>query len=145
MAVLVWIVRGLKLEPLHLIHKKSKGAKIVKFFIFNLDFSCPLITLNLKLTCSSTINFFTSSCYRPQRSCGKAMFLHLSVSHSVHRGGVSASVHAGIHPLAGTPPKAGKPSPGRYTPHDGHCSGRYASYWNAFLFFGISVRSYLLL
>ena len=24
--------------------------------------------------------------YRPQRSCGKVMFLHLSVSHSVHRG-----------------------------------------------------------
>ena len=50
MAVLVWnCERGLKLEPLHLIHKKSKGAKIVKFFIFNLDFSCPPITLNLKL------------------------------------------------------------------------------------------------
>ena len=31
------------------------------------------------------------------------MFLHLSVSHSVHEG-VFASVHAGIHP------------PGRYTP-----------------------------
>ena len=26
--------------------------------------------------------------YRPQLSCGKVMFLHLSVSHSVHRGGV---------------------------------------------------------
>ena len=26
-----------------------------------------------------------SSYYRPQRSCGKVMFLHLSVSHSVHR------------------------------------------------------------
>ena len=24
--------------------------------------------------------------YHPQRSCGKVMFLHLSVSHSVHRG-----------------------------------------------------------
>ena len=24
--------------------------------------------------------------YRPQRSCGKVMFLHLSVSHSVHGG-----------------------------------------------------------
>ena len=32
-----------------------------------------------------------------KRSCGKVMFLHLSVSHSVHRGG-SASVHAGIPP-----------------------------------------------
>ena len=25
-------------------------------------------------------------CYRPQRSWGKVMFLHLSVGHSVHRG-----------------------------------------------------------
>ena len=56
--------------------------------------------------------------YRPPRSCGKViftvckgscgkvMFLHLSLSHSVHEGGgvvVSASVHAGIHPL-GRPP-----------------------------------------
>ena len=51
--------------------------------------------------------FFDHSYYltpcRPQLSCGKVMFLHLSVSHSVHRGwGV---VHAGIqHPQAGTPP-----------------------------------------
>ena len=26
--------------------------------------------------------------YHPQRSCGKVMFLHLFVSHSVHRGGL---------------------------------------------------------
>ena len=26
-------------------------------------------------------------CYRPQRSCGKVVFLHLSVSDSVHKGG----------------------------------------------------------
>ena len=31
------------------------------------------------------------------------MFLHLSVSHSVHSG-VSASVHAGIHPPGSHPP-----------------------------------------
>ena len=75
-----------------------------------------------------------------KRSCEKIMFLHLSVSHSVHRG-VSASVHAGItSPL--TPPWAYTPL-GRHTlplgrappPADGHCSGRYASYWNAFLSF----------
>ena len=30
--------------------------------------------------------------------------------------------HPGRHPL------------GRHTPPDGHCSGRYASYWNAFLY-----------
>ena len=30
-----------------------------------------------------------SNIYRTQRSCGKVMFLHLFVSHSVHKGGVS--------------------------------------------------------
>ena len=35
-----------------------------------------------------------------KRSCGKVMFLHLSVSNSMHRG-VSASMHAGIHTLLG--------------------------------------------
>ena len=44
-----------------------------------------------------------------KRSCGKVMFLHLSVSHSVHRGG---SVHAGIHtPRTDTPPWADTPCP----------------------------------
>ena len=50
------------------------------------------------------------ACYRPQRSCGKVMFLHLSV----------------ILFTGGPPP-----------PADGHCSGRYASFWNAFLSFQI--------
>ena len=58
------------------------------------------------------------------------MFLHLSVSHSVHRGG-------GV-PLRQTPPRQTHPlgnTPlGRYPPPpDGHCRGRYTSYWNAFL------------
>ena len=55
----------------------------------------------------------------------KVMFLHLSVSHSVHRGGGSASVHAGIPP----PPRTRHTSPRRLL-----LRGRYASYWNAFLF-----------
>ena len=41
--------------------------------------------------------------YRPQRSCGKVMFLHLSVILST---GVSAPVNAGIH----TPPGRHPPS-----------------------------------
>ena len=52
--------------------------------------------------------------YRPQRSCGKVMFLHLSVSHSVHRGrGV-----CGRHPQAETP-QAETPwadTPSRHSP-----------------------------
>ena len=55
-----------------------------------------------------------------KRSCGKVMFLHLSVSHSVHGGG-SASVHAGIHPPGQTPP------PGRHRPGQTHQPpGRWA-------------------
>ena len=49
-----------------------------------------------------------------------------------------------VHPLgrytpwAGTPPCAGKPRQVQSPPRpDRHCSGRYASYWNDFLFFFI--------
>ena len=44
---------------------------------------------------------------------------HRRVCHSVHGAGGCVSQHA----LGQTP-----------SPPDGHCSGRYASYWNAFLF-----------
>ena len=74
---------------------------------------------------------------------GKVIFLHLSVI--LFKGGVPGQVPPGKYtPLAGTPP-------GRYTPQQVHpqqvpppgpathagirsTSGRYASYWNAFLF-----------
>ena len=55
------------------------------------------------------------SFYRPQTKFAKVMFLHLSVSHSVHRG-VSASVQAGIHP----PPE--QTPPGADTPRSIHPS-----------------------
>ena len=45
-----------------------------------------------------TVSFLSHCHYRPQRSCGKVMFLHLSVSHSVQRG-VYPSMHWGRHPL----------------------------------------------
>ena len=47
--------------------------------------------------------------YRPQTKFAKVMFLHLSVSHSVHGTVVSASVHAGIHTSLGRHP----PPPGQ--------------------------------
>ena len=61
-------------------------------------------------------------------SCGKVMFLHLSVSHSVPW----ATTPWLTPPLAHTPRQT---PPGRHPPPFGdcHCSGRYASYWNAFL------------
>ena len=65
--------------------------------------------------------------YRPQRSCGKVVFLHLFVSHSVH-GGVSASGPGGVcythtHPWADTrqednPP--GQTPPWEHTPLGRH-------------------------
>ena len=90
--------------------------------------------------------FALGNYYRPQTKLRKGNFLHLSVSHSVHGEGVSASVHAGIHPPGETPqvdtpwtdtPQADPPwadPPGQTPPADGHCSGWYASYWNVFLF-----------
>ena len=95
------------------------------------------VTLN-NLTCSETS--WASHCdtahaifYRLQRSWAKVIFSQACVKNSVHRGGVSASVHAGIHPPgADTPPREQTP------PWEADCSirstiGRYASYWNAFL------------
>ena len=74
--------------------------------------------------------------YCPQTKFAKAMFLHLSVSHSVHRGGYlgryppgqvhpPGQAHPGqVHPQAGTPLGRYTP-PGRYTPWAGAPPGRY--------------------
>ena len=140
----------------------------------------------------TTLDCIRNNNYRPQRSWAKVMFLQASVILSTG-GGVSASVHAGIHPpradtplpeqaplsrqspradtplgadnpLEETPPGADTPwdqtPPGVDTPQSRHppeqtpqsrhplgtdppppgadsgirsTSGRYASYWNAFL------------
>ena len=53
------------------------------------------------------------SCYRPQQSWGKAMFLHVYVILFTGGGG-SASVHAGIQP----PPGTRHPPPGPGTPQE---------------------------
>ena len=85
--------------------------------------------------------FLGSAFYRPQRSCGQG-YVFTRVCDSVYRGG-SASVHAGIPtpPGAGTPqrqtpPGVGTPPTPRKQAPPGIRSmiGRYASYWNAFLF-----------
>ena len=92
-----------------------------------------------------------------KRSCGRVMFSQACVKNSVHSGvyptmywagGVCISVCTGRVCVADTPwadthprqtPSSWADTP-RQTPpwadtsSDGHCSGRYASYWNAFLF-----------
>ena len=62
--------------------------------------------------------------YHPERSWGKVIFSEACVKNSVHRGGVWADTPLGRHP-----------------PGSSACweiwatSGRYASYWNAYLLF----------
>ena len=69
--------------------------------------------LNWQYFLSCLTNF-----YRPQRTCGKVMFLCLSVSHSVQRGeGVS-----GRYPLRQTPPGQTHPL-GTHTPLGRHHPG----------------------
>ena len=64
-----------------------------------------------------------------KRSLGQGNFF-TPVCDSVHSGGVvSAPLHAGIHPPG---PEADTPPPGYYRIRS--TSGRYASYWNAFLY-----------
>ena len=83
------------------------------------------------LFCERYLDLFTVR----KRSCGKVTFLDLHLSVILFTGG-SASVHVGIHtPWADTPPRQTPPTPRQKPPPpaDGHCSGQYAPYWNAFL------------
>ena len=68
--------------------------------------------------------------YHPQMKFGKVVFLHLSVSHSVHGGSTWAGTtpgqvtHGQVHPWAGTPSWAGTPpqagtTPGSHSVHRG--------------------------
>ena len=61
----------------------------------------------------------------------KVIFSQASVSHSIHRGAVHArGMHGrGVCVAGGMHGRRGS----MHGRRDGHCSGRYASYWNAFL------------
>ena len=84
---------------------------------------------------NTSTQFHTNNFYRAQRSCGKVMLLHLSVSHSVHRGvcipaftGTHSPSWADIsqHALGQTPPP-GQTYPSMHwdtPPEDGYCCGR---------------------
>ena len=61
-------------------------------------------------TSTYSILFLALSYYHPQRRCGTVMFLHLSVSHSVHSEGREVSVRETETPLDRDPPL-------RETPH----------------------------
>ena len=87
--------------------------------------------------------------YRPQRSCGQGN-IFTPVCHSVHGGGCLPQCMLGYHnPRSRHPPEQTPPEqtpPRKQTSPEGvdtpwkadsgirSMSGRYASYWNAFLF-----------
>ena len=145
-----------------------EGCYLFKIIVLGRTYKKAL-QLNASVATSLTQSYaLYCNFYCPQTKFSKGMFLHLSVSHSVHRGwAVPGQVPPGtrytpsqdqvhllgpgtftrqvpgryplgpgtlpnpprdqVHPLAGTPPSSA-------------CweiratSGRYASYWNAFLF-----------
>ena len=78
---------------------------------------------NSKISQIARIVNFSDSYYRPQRSCGKVMFLHVSAILSVD----------GVVWQADTPLAGRSPCQADTTPRHDHCTGRYASYWNVFL------------
>ena len=85
--------------------------------------------LRCEWTVKRPINFSTHYCdtyYRPQRSCGKVMFLHLSVILSTGGGGCIpactwATTPLGRHP----PPQADTPCPPARHPRVDTPSGRH--------------------
>ena len=79
--------------------------------------------------------------YRSQRSCSKVMFLHLSLSHSVHMEGVSVSGPGEClphtpsrHPLWQTPPGRHLPPPmSNHLPTEcllGYTQPKPSAYWD---------------
>ena len=94
-------------------------------------------TLNLLQIVWLTFNWNTFLCYyRPQRSCEGLFYRRLST----RGGGVCLSACWDTTPPQSRHPPSRSRHPQEQThppthPGDGHCCGRYASYWNAFLFY----------
>ena len=79
-----------------------------------------LIFLKIRVTSvfftSAITNNRITSNYRPQTKFAKVMFLHPSVSHSVHRGGVKAQAQGVSRPGAVCPAGVSRPKPGGSRP-----------------------------
>ena len=125
------------------------------------EISRPTSLKKVLRKCATKPRYF----YRPQTKFAKVMFLHMSVILSMggclgpYPGGGWGSGWGGLqaHTRGVSRPRPkGSPDPGlggcvsqhalRQTPPppaDGYCGGRYASYWNAFLFI-FSTRTPLL-
>ena len=145
----MWIIVPFKVLLFFFLHAE-KSQNVPESHV---SLQCKCHVLMCQVLIASTFGYF----YRPQRSCGKVMFSHLSVSHSVHRGVSATHTPLGRHPLPSacwhTHPPAqcmlGYTPPAQcmlgYTPpsHTVHAgirstSGQYASYWSAHLYlFGL--------
>ena len=109
----------LKPVPHHITETHSNGAE------------------KLQSSCQSYTNLISLPHYRPQRSCESYVFTGVCLS----TGGCLPQCMVGYTPqsrhLPGSrhPPPEQTPPTGADTPppRDGHCCGRYASYWNALL------------
>ena len=85
------------------------------------------------------IPFSSNSIVTACKQSLRRLCFYTCLSVILFKGGMSASVHAGIHtPLGRHAPLGQTPPPGRPAPQcmlgDTGNKGRYASYWNAYLF-----------
>ena len=83
-----------------------------------------------------------------KRSCRKVKFSQASVKNSVHWGGCTplGRHHSRHTPTLGRHPSKQTPTLGRHhrSALDGHCSGRYTSYWSPFLLKCVLVSFWML-
>ena len=114
---------------LNALSANSSTTKYRQIVVMNI---CNTVRRNLRF-----IPFLKSVYYRPQRSCGKGN-IFAPVCHSVHKGG-GGGIPEGTEtdpppPGADTTPPGTRPPPQEADSSIRSTSGRYASYWNAFLF-----------
>ena len=116
--------------PVHVQQKLSRELKVCVILVQGTSF----------IHCYTLVLCKKETFYRPQ---GKVMFSEASVILSTGRGMVSLSVWYHVPSRMGGLPQVGEwVTPLVLTSSGGHCSGRYVSYWNAFLFFLRSVSHF---
>ena len=105
-------------QPSRLIKSRYKS---VFFHVNRYMYTAPIVCFPIPIMLSTNILY-----YRPQ---GNVMFSEASVSLHIITS-CPQGVGGGVQPMG----DGGLPNPVVVTSSGGHGSGRYASYWNAFLF-----------
>ena len=89
--------------------------------------------LEIMLICLKKVHIFHRHFYRPQTKFRETIFFSQAcIKNSVHGGGDCLPQCMLGYALPGRH-YPGRNPPGRHPPPDSHCSGRYVSYWNAWL------------